>query len=33
MKNELSTKLYKLDFKDYDTPFSVMCIDCKSERC
>ena len=21
------------DIKDYDTPFSVMCIDCKSERC
>ena len=21
------------DTKDYDTPFSVMCIDCKSERC
>ena len=21
------------DIKDYNTPFSVMCIDCKSERC
>ena len=21
------------DIKDYDTTFSVMCIDCKSERC
>ena len=21
------------DTKNYDTPFSVMCIDCKSERC